>query len=841
MHRIQIEYGQDLISVTRLTSRILNRIGRPVKILGVDGQEKVGEAEFNRFNLGSAVSTKQQVIENWDLWSSEDIIDRLEYLWATQETGVPRVNLSQTLDLWLLKALAQEKCLDAETKEIEETYHECRHLGRWNAVLVRNNLAVLRAKRKESVDSLSLLAEAISLSIADRVPLKAPFYNAALVFQQLHQTGLISDPRYLELLNHITSMIPLERSGSEDGDQRESEQEASSESEGNRDDPETAYRRIARYGYEIREPTNPDVFQRSIAHLTPGFDLFESFGDFPDKVDSRTAHELFEKGIVHTDQEMFAEGIRNFELASQLDPAFSSEAAMKVEQVSEHWRQKENQRMAGFLSDGEHDHASGVIQYLDSRLKRDSDRTVVSSIKKLKHLALRREANEALKTGDEAQAELLYVGLLKERDLEDSLRLDVSNRLAEPLKQLIDDAERYQEFNELILHGAHPQVVDRLSDAIASQLIVQAIAHLQNKRYDLAIEKYFWALLLPDSAKRREELMQSSLFALDLLLKGNYDLDGSESLKNPLFADLKTELKTRWNTKQDTATAGKFQKLDNEPWIIRKDFDELLTLLGQLIEYEPTTERFIAELRLGREKEAQQLFKSIREQLRLISKGGEHEKRREAIYGDLRQLHDLAIDFASSEGSAYARQITDFVLKAETYLARADTQKFMHDMDFAVNDHRERDFMALKEALKGDSDELQILQTICDTLRLMRGTPFFEQTQELATYWLERDAKVRYQALIISGQDRARGILEDSLVILERNPQVLPEEFTSGFKNFLEELMHEIEREEEPPTQTEPSWSPPIQSEPASPSSKKGFAESVVEWIRSLFGTGRES
>jgi hypothetical protein len=835
MHRIQIEYGQDMISVTRLTSRILNRIGRPVKILDDDGQEKTGDAGFNRFNLGSAVSTKQQVIENWDLWSSEEIMDRLEYLWATQETGVPRVNLSQTLDLWLLKALAQEKCLDAETKEIEETYHECRHLGRWNAVLVRNNLAVLRAKREESVDSLSLLAEAISLSIADRVPLKAPFYNAALVFQQLHQTGLISDPRYLELLNQITSTIPLEPVCSENGDPREPEQEASSESEGNGDDPGTAYRRIAKYGYEIREPTNPDLFQRSIAHLTPGFDLFESFGDFPDTVDSRTAHELFEKGIVHTDQEMFAEGIRNFELASQFDPAFSSEAAMKVEQVSEHWRQKENQRMAEFLSDEDYDHASGVIQYLDSRLKRDSDRTVVSSIKKLKHLALCREASEALKAGDEPRAKLLYVGLLKERDLEDSLRLDVSNRLAEPLKQLTDDAERYQELNELILHGAHSQVIDRLSDTFASQLILRAIANLQDRHYDLAIEKYFWALLLPESARRREELVQSSLFCLNLFSEANQDLDKFESLHNPLFADLKTDLKTRWNTKQDKATVGKFEKLDSEPWIIRKELDELMTLLDQLISYEPTTERFIAELRLGREKEAQQLFKVILEQLRVISKEGEHSRRRELVYGELRKLHDLAIDFASGEGSTYARQITDFVLKAEAYLAQADTRKFMHDMDFATNERHENEFIALKNSLKTDPDEIHILQTICDTLRLMRGTNFFEQTQELATYWLEKQGRARYQALIVGGQDRARAILEDSLVILRRNQEVLPEEFKTGFKNFLEEIMREIAPEEEPPIQTEPSSPPPIRSEPSAPSSKKGFAETVVEWIRSLF------
>jgi hypothetical protein len=837
MNRIEITYNHETILVMSLTSRILSRTGRPVEIIKDNDAEKVINNGFNRFDWDEPITIKRQLLENWDDLAGEDIINRLKYLWSVQEAGVPKVDLKQTPELWLLKAVAQEKCLYTEIKEIEETYHHCRHLGRWNAVLIRNNLAVLKAKRQECLDSLSLLAEAIRLALDYKIHLKAPFYNAALIFQQLHQKGLLvateSNSRYVEILNEVATIIPSDKEKPESDEALDPKRVDTASLEHNVDDPARAYKSVARYGYKLQETQN--FFQRNATYLAPHVDLFESFGDLADKVDTRTAHNLFERGIIYTDQERYAEGLCNFEIASLLDSAFRVEATMKTEQISDQWRHRENQRMADFLSTGDYDGAKSIILHLpDNRLKRDSDYTVVSSINKLQHQALSREAEELTLKGDASQAKLLYIALLKEQELDDSLRLHVSDKLAEPIRLLVDDAERHDALNELILYGAHPKLIKRLSDDFEGLLITRAIGYIQNKHYDLALEKYFWSLLLPDRDQRRDALMRLAIYAYDLLLKDKHNLlDDCECLQNPLFSEVKAELKERWEARQHSSVATVFERLDSEPWIAKKQIEELIGLLDQLISYAPTTERLVTKLRLPREKEAQQLFVSIFEQLEAIAKEGEHTKRREAIYGELSRLHDLAVDFAASERTPYARQITDFVLKAEEYLAQADTRKFMQKMEMADNERHAEEIMAFKETLKTNSDELQMLETICNTLRLMRGTTLRPQVEELSIYWLQH-GKSRYQALAISNQDRARTIIEGSLEMLERNQQILPEEFNGEFKDFLQNLMHEMPKIEEQPNEGEQQSPPP-------PPPPLGFARRIIGWAKRRFNTGRET
>jgi len=849
MYRILIKCGQEMISATRLTSRILGRAGHPIEIIQQPDPEKTHEEDFSRFDWEEPVVIKQQVLANWEFWSSEEIIERLDYLRSIRKADVAKSDLDQTLDLWLLRAMAQEKSLYPDVNEIEETYHHCRHLGKWNAVLVRNNLAVLKAKRKECLESLKLLAEAISLSLTNHINSKAPFYNAALVFQQLHQANLLFDPRYLDLLDRIASMIgsPSDRPANGDGDNSE---RSDAEQDNRVFKPAAAYRRIAAHGYSLEEPESPDLFHRNISYLTPDFDLFESFGDFPDNVDSRTAHDFLEKGIALVDDERFNEGIRNFELAREFDPAFSSESDLRVEQVSDQWRQSENRRLSNYLNSGDYDNATNVILTLDKRLKRENDEAIVLSINKLKHLAVVREADSLSDAGDaesSAAANIRYLGLLKQDDLGDSLRLYVSNRLVGNLNDNPDNSERHQRLNELIANNAHPDVINRFSDQLVRELIQEAHVQSHAGHYEMAIQEFFWAILLPNQTKRRDELFQSALFALGHLLKTNRKLSDCESLKDPIFSELTIELTERWNAEQDKEASARFARLDSEPLILKKQIDELLALLDQLTERAPTTDRLVDKLRLPREREAQKLFGSIQEQLNLISQEGDHSKRREKINGDLRRLHKLAADFAGGNRSNYAKQITELVSKAEEYLLAADQRQFMNDLYLEISNRNEKEFIELREVLKADAGELKVLDTFGATLRQMQDTAFFAQIQELAEHWFETQGKARYRALTASDENRAREVLRASRASLQKYQKVLPKEFKANLSSFLEELLAELDS----PAQLEPepaSESPQMESSPPPPptpseprSSGTGLFRTIVEWVKSVFESERQA
>lgn len=801
------------------------------------GEESNGHSTISP-DWDETVSTKQQLLDNWDKLCGEDILEKLDFIWTAQNTGVPQVDLRQNLDLWLLKALAQEKCLYIDLKEIEKTYRHCLHLGRWNSVFVRNNLAVVKARRQECLDSLNLLADAIQLSVQHKVLLRAPFYNAALIFQHLHHNRLIFEPKYLGILDKISDSIrsaeirpEAEASPDSDGDNTGTES-AEQPTLAERGDPEVeeAYKRIARYGNNMEELPAKDIFQENVAYLVPSLDLFESFGDSADKVDTRTAHEFFEQGNDFAAQERFDAGIKSFELGVELDPERANEARERTDHITEQWRYRENQRMLGTLREGEFDKATSIILDLpDPRLRRPNDDQVVSAIRRFKQSALLRKAEETAKLEGEAEARSTYISLLKEVDLDDSLRMHVSGKLAEPLRQINDDRERHQKLKELILYGLHPQISNRLGDEFEKHLVMQALALTQLGQFEEAIEKYFWALLLPGRGQRRETLMQSALYVLELFLKTNTDIDACQSIADPIFSDLKAELTERWNDNRKVSLAAKFERLDSEQWLTRKRIDELLELLDELIQYEPTTERRIAKLRLCREKEAQQHYENILAELGKISKEGDHSKRRDAIFVELRALRELAVDFAAGDHSAYAQQITDFVVDTEEYLRRANNQKTKHEITIEANRRREEEFQRFRDTLRDGTDMPQVLTFIADILRKMYGTHLFDEATDLSIHWLHQNGKAAYRALVVERPEQAGAILRDSLAIIERHRSVLPEEFKTEFRALLEDLAREFE-----PPEPEPQPEPPPPPPPPPP--PDGLWRRFNRWLGAKLG-----
>lgn len=857
MNRIEIKYGGEVVPVMRLTSRVLARAGRSVEVVSSDGAGP-SEGESLRLDWEEPVLLAKQLCQNWESLSGEEILERLEYILTTQDAGVLHLDLWQNLDLWLLKALAQEKCVYIDPEEVEKTYQHCRHLGIWNSVIVRNNLAVLAARLLRCFDSLKLFAEAIQIACAHKVPLKAPFYNAALIFQQLHLNGLIREPKYEAILREMAAAVghggaaaggefagaPGQNGASEEVTGGRPEQPSDAHEQPadapDEDDVRDAYKGLALYGFNIREPELKEsepraFFRKKVAYLAPSVDLFESFGNSPDQVDGRNAQELIRQGNDLADHGEFEESVNSFRMAVRLDRSRESEVSARLAQLYDQWRYELNRRMSKLRDEGELDEASRVILELpDENLRRPEDAELVSGIRKEKHSKSLRDAEAA----DGEEARLVYIGLLKEPDLDDSLRLVASGRLAKRLGKIDDEEERHKGLSELILHGLHPEIISRLAEEFERRLVREASAHARLKQHGKAIRKYFWALLLPGRAHERERLLKRALFQLGLYLKSDgagakvKDIDSCDEIKDAVFASLKAELKDRWANDRAAVLRADFERLDSEPHLRRKRFDELGGLLEDLVKCEPTNEWVVARYRLTREAEAQGRLVRIGTLLDGVSKNANHEERRKTIAAEVDTLRGLAVDFAASEKQrGYAEQINDFVLSVEDLLRHADNQKFKHDRTFKANRRMEQAFLDFRKVFDGDSNggaaaPKDVLETICRQLRAARGGRFFNEVTDLSLHWLREEAKPAYYGVAAESAAAAAAAIKGSLEIIARNQSVLPEEFTGDFKRFLEELAQEVEP---------PRWEEPPPPPPMSTPSPDGFLRRMAGWVRSQF------
>lgn len=829
----------------RLTSRILMRAGRPVEVLEGVGTPNSSRHNSLRLDWEEVVPLKRQLMDGWEDFSGEEILEQLEYIWTTQNAGVPRIDLNQNLDLWLLKALAQEKSLYSDADEIEETYHHCRHLGRWNSVIVRNNLAVLKARRLECLDSLKLLAEAIQIAVTHKVLLRAPFYNAALIFQQLHNSGLIFNPQYEQILDELAAAVDhgggatqgeaasvAEQTTAPSGQADQATEQSDNlpdrlaRPEGDPKDVRAKYVSLARYGHDLEQPEPRDIIQRSVAYLAPSLDLFESFGDYADKIDARNAQKHIEKGNELANKGKFAQSVESFKMAVLLDPARESEVSVRLAQLYDQWRYKINRRMSRLLEAKRFDDASRVISELpDENLRRPDDDALLASIRKQKHA----HTIEVAREKGEAEARITYLSLLKEADLDDALRLTASGRLAERLNDIKDDAGRQREIRALVLHGLHRQVLARLTGEIERQLVKEALSHADLQQHVEAIRKYFWAMLLPGRTDGREKLFKAALAQFARLPESQRHVSSCQALDEEEFAELKAELKERWDKDRSAALVSEFDRLDAEPHLSRKHVDDLSALLEKLIDYEPTTERRLARLRLTREKQAQDGFRKIEALLGDIVKKGDQAERSRDIEAEVNTLRELAVDFAASEQRRYAEEINDFVLRTEELLRHADNQKFKHGRTFEVNRRNEKEFLRFREALGKSPEPTQTLRDISRQLRTARGGPFYDAVAELSLHWLNVEGKNAYYNLAAKEPANvALAAINESLAIIRGNHSVLPEEFKDGLRRFLEELSLEIEM----PAQVEETTAP---SAPPPPAPPEGLLRRLARWFTSRF------
>jgi hypothetical protein len=348
------------------------------------------------------------------------------------------------------------------------------------------------------------------------------------------------------------------------------------------------------------------------------------------------------------------------------------------------------------------------------------------------------------------------------------------------------ETKRLNRLNELIAWHAHPEAIREFVANVEAQFIKEADQLLEQGSYELAIRKYFFALLLPDRSFRREYLLERCVYAYDLLRKKGKDLNDFDSLADATFADLKAGLKRKWDEKTNSVVGARFGNLDSEPSLFEKQFEELETLLEEL----PLTAdgRLLAELRLPREKVAQQLLIKTRDLLREISKESDPEKRKQMIATDVQSLKQQIFGFASGSNSNYFQQASDYITKAEKLLVETEVEMLIDNINRDSQRLREERFGVFKETLISGTDELSVLRAICAGLKDFRDEEQLESVKKVSIHWTKEYGMFRYRRMVTEDPDHARQLIGDSLALLEENKEELPAEIAVDFNNFLQGL-----------------------------------------------------
>jgi hypothetical protein len=389
----------------------------------------------------------------------------------------------------------------------------------------------------------------------------------------------------------------------------------------------------------------------------------------------------------------------------------------------------------------------------------------------------------------------------------------------------LEDEQKLKQIEELMLYGVHDAVVRGFVSDMEQSFVAEALARVQRHDHEGAIVKYFFAMLLPGCAARRDELMRHALFSLDHIAKNGFGIDQIKLLDHPLFENLKRELNERRIQKKNNSIAEQFRRLDAEPVLLNKDFHLLGELINQLSQSDSSsTEWLLAKARLSQEKEAQDQFRTIIDKMQRLTGDSEQSNRREVIYGEIRELTARAVEHAGWGNPAYGRQITDYVSSMEEHLTRSDTEKIVAKMDLELNEYREKHREEFIKAFNSGGDERTILETICKKLKIFRNDTLLEDIKRVSINWVARDCKLRLEAAAVDDPARARLLVGDSLRIIEEYKETLPDEIRVGFREFLESLDSHPGPEQESEVEV-------VEMAPPEPDENR-----ILKWLKRLFG-----
>ena len=433
IRRVKVTDGHAQLAVTQLFWQVSLRFSG-FKLIPEETPEDQPESNGPYVSkLDDIIELVNSIKDDWDALYSEQIIQKLEQVHREVNNEVKAVDLEIHPELWLIRAIALEKSLLDNSDEVEKNYRKCLS-GKFQAILVLNNLGVVQARKQRCREALVLFKDAMFWANAfPKRMVKAPFYNFALIIAHLYQQRFVFQPDYLALLSEVIESLPflthLKKQGSGDASKGDPSEVVLSDA-----DIKETYLSIAKFAHDIFEAPEDKFFHENLAYLIPELDLLDSFGDVLDKFDREAAHKVFKKGMTLKGEERYAESIYTLEMAGRLAPDYLKGSSEQIEQIFDLWRRKENQDILELTEAEDYEEALRKLQYLpDERLERQNDQGLIESIQIQKQISMLHEADELVARKQYEEAKLKYKALLRE-DLSDHLRKNVSTKLAALLK-----------------------------------------------------------------------------------------------------------------------------------------------------------------------------------------------------------------------------------------------------------------------------------------------------------------------------------------------------------------------------------------------------------------------
>lgn len=371
-----------------------------------------------------AVARKNYLIRNWQALTSDEILCVVQNIQSAGLLDVPESDLSEEMELWLLRALALEKALKIDAAHIEAVYHECRR-GRFHTILVRNNLAAIHVERQWCRQALDSLAAAIRASLAYRVHLRAPFYNCALILEFLHTSRLIFHTSHLEVLGTLQQLVSAIQHGYSQ-EQILNLEPAVHVGPWSDEEIRAVYVELARHAYETNDTSAVAVTANDANFVLPELDFFASFGDVPDEYLRQQGHEMLDQGTKLSSEKQFERALGAFDLVPHYNPDLKVEAGEKKRQACDQWRNEFMSALTGQVARGDFEGARKTLSGLPARLARTEDGDIARNLRSQEMLAAARKADELSRDGEKEGARRTCLWLLAQTDIDPELRRRVS-------------------------------------------------------------------------------------------------------------------------------------------------------------------------------------------------------------------------------------------------------------------------------------------------------------------------------------------------------------------------------------------------------------------------------
>ncbi len=369
-----------------------------------------------------------------------ELINRIKAEWPTKHTLQILTELDFVVqqdsrgngggvdsEICLLRALALEKSLSADDEEKAKYYQECLG-GDFEAILVSNNLGVIRTKMNKCREALALFRHAMFRANAfPKDIVKAPFYNFAIAIEHLYRQRFIFQPAYLEVLNDVIQWLPCLESLRQDPTK----------------DPQPlddgqivgAYKAIAKYAYGIENKLS-GFFESKFSFLVTAVDIRGSFGSMTDNEDREAAYRAYAEATRLAGEAHYAESINFFLMAGDFAREYAVESTIQIEHITDAWRKKQNREVLSLAERAEYEKAIDRVQFPPTdRLKHESDKRLIDTIRNQKHAHLLSVAEELVNEQKFDEAKLKYKELLEEQ-LDDDLKKHVSSSLADLLRNV---------------------------------------------------------------------------------------------------------------------------------------------------------------------------------------------------------------------------------------------------------------------------------------------------------------------------------------------------------------------------------------------------------------------